>query len=167
MGYGIITPTVIPTNRKFIGRPVEDIARKDLIPSPTGMIEDLAIVSERYQLAKFLNVSPDDIPTHKVSYTFPLNIWVPVEWEDDIASIKYTGRLVLCSSSSFSPSPELLVFRGVFLFCSKANPTLITNIAARPEESGFLDGRLKEDVRPLCFFDRPGPPHPPNIQHLF
>ena len=96
MGFGIVTPSVMPTTRKTLGRPVKDCNYKpDGIPSPTGMIEDLAVVAERYQLAKWLGVSPELIPTSKVSYTFPWNVWVPVVWMDEPASVKYTGRSVI------------------------------------------------------------------------
>ena len=52
---------------------------------------------------------------------------------------------------------SLLFDRGNFLLCAKGVETM--NISADSKEDGFLEGRLKEDVRPLCFFDRPGTYH--------
>jgi len=104
MGYGILTPSVIATENKILGRPLKEWDQNcaSEIPSPTGMIEDLAVVAERYQMAKWLGIPPDSIPHEKVSYTFPWNVWVPVEFadSDECASVKYAGRSVLYSASA-------------------------------------------------------------------
>ena len=75
MGCGILAPAVLPSERKVLGRPLHARAT---VPSPTGMIEDIAAVAERYsspnlfvggahvasryQLAKWLDVAPNSIP---------------------------------------------------------------------------------------------------------
>ena len=140
MCSGILIPSVIPTERRLLGRPHNPAFTPSHhnIPSPTGMIEDLAVVEERYQLALWLGIPPDSVPTNKVSYSFPWNVWVPAVLEEDrteAVSIRFAGQ-------------------GQFFICFKDQDP--HNITALPEESGFLDGRLRESVCPLCFFDRPG-----------
>ena len=137
MGYGILTPSVMETRRKVLGRPSSSSV--STLPSPTGMIEDLAVVEERYQLAKWLNVSPDAVPTDAVSYTFPWKVWVPCVLEqmlDECVSICFHGN-------------------GRFLMCTKDDQREV-DISAKIGEHSYLEGRLCEHVRPLCFFDRPG-----------
>ena len=141
MGCGVQTPLVIETERKILGRPSLEVPPFD-IPSPTGMIEDLAVVEGRYMLAKWLKVDPNSIPTDKVSYTFPFMVWVPCVHEGDYAttvSLRFEGR-------------------GKFMMYHKGSGRAV-DIAWKKDQAsaGFLDGRLNEELRPLCFFDRPGP----------
>ena len=138
MGYGILTPQVIETGRKVLGRPAR--ASASTLPSPTGMIEDLAVVEERYQMAKWLGISPVDVPNDSVSYTFPWRVWVPCVFEempDECVSVRFNGH-------------------GQFLMCNRHDPGDPVDIAAKPGDHAYLDGRIKENLRPLCFFDRPG-----------
>jgi hypothetical protein len=138
MCAGFLSPQVICTERKLIGRPSATVHDLEGNNSPTGLVEDLAVVEERYQLARWLKVDPLSIPTDAVSYTFPYKVWVPAVMEEapDMAvSIMNNGN-------------------GEFLMCSKYGNHQEQDNTAR--SGGHLDGRLQEHVRPLCFFDRPG-----------
>jgi hypothetical protein len=145
MGCGILTPRIIETSRKVLGRPKRShggsgSSAQSSALSPTGMIEDIAVVEERYQLAKWLGVSPDAVPTEQVSYTFPWRVWVPCAIEDDMS---------VCVSVRFEGN-------GQFRMCNAMDKREVDATPASADQKGFLDGRLCERVRPLCFFDRPG-----------
>jgi hypothetical protein len=150
MGYGILTPLVIKTQRRCLGRP--SLVTSASLPSPTGMIEDLAAVEERYLLAQWLGVDPDLIPTNAVSYTLPFEVWVPVVLEDayDIpGSLKYAGD-------------------GKFLFFCRGNQDEVDVSVGPNEAHAFMEGRIKEDVRPLCYFNRPGAAfHLRRLSHIY
>ena len=142
MGRGILTPRVIETHRKVLGRPSGGGSAGGLnhtVPSPTGMIEDLAVVAERHQLAKWLDVAYDTVPTDTVSYTFPWRVWVPCVLEDDCdvsVSLRFEGN-------------------GIFRMYNPIDRREV-DITARGEVQSYLEGRITENLRPLCFFDRPG-----------
>ena len=59
------------------------------------MIEDIAVVEERYQKARWLKVHPDRVPTNSVSYCFPYRVWVPCAHEDDMSVSQFDFILFL------------------------------------------------------------------------
>lgn len=117
-----------------------------MVPSPTGMIEDIAVVEERYQLAKWLGIDADAVPTDSVSYTFPWRVWVPCALEDDYetcVSLRFEGNGVFRMYDTISKREVDITAKG-------------GEDDNAEQTSTFLEGRITENLRPLCFFDRPG-----------
>ena len=65
--------------------------------SVLGMVEDIAVVEERYQMARFLGIPPDAVPTESVDYAFPLGVWVPAACESDASVRRLLRFWVFCT----------------------------------------------------------------------
>ena len=106
----------------------------------SGLPEDNTVAEQRYQLAKVLEVDEFTIPTNAVSYSFPEDMWIPVQSSvdaDKLSSLKLTpeGRFILAVEGDEAEK----------------------DITADDDWQGVgLQGRITEDWRPLACYNRPG-----------
>ena len=110
-----------------------------------GLPEDNTVAEPRYQLAKVLDVDEFTIPTNAVSYSFPEDMWIPVQSSVDAEKL-----------SSLKLSPE-----GRFILAVEGDEGAYTekDITADDDRQGVgLQGRITEDWRPLACYNRAGTP---------
>ena len=112
---------------------------------PTHMVEDLGPAAPRLQLTKMLmgqQWTADSLPTDSAHAPLPHDFWTPVLLGDgEYAAIKTSNNGIFWLSRRDRDTGAML-------------PPL--NISAEPLDPSFLYGRVLQDVRPLCCFDRPG-----------
>ena len=94
----------------------------------------------RYTLARLLKTDEYNIPTNEVSYSFPVDMWIPVKSAAGTASLKFTpeSRFVL----------SVVIDHG--------ENYVEKDITSEDYQGVGLQGRITEDWRPLCCYNRPG-----------
>ena len=168
--------------RTLLQRPnIEECVKRNInipgtnAPIVTGLVEDLGPAAPRYQLAHVLNVNERTLPTDCVSYSLPMNIWLPVLLNTEADAREFASLRVVRSDAQCEDQDvkfELMVPGAASEEDVTAYPLAhllseesedILDLFEKHKESvlaeeskTYMNGRLTRDVRPLCIFFRPG-----------
>lgn len=143
MKGAFMAPDRLPSHRFSFRRPMGGAHMAAYACCRSGLPEDCAVAEPRYSLARLLNTDEFNIPTNEVSYSFPVDIWIPVQsalHSKTTSSLKFTseGRFVLAEATDPHGNYDE------------------KDITSDDRQGIGLRGRITEDWRPLCCYNRPG-----------